>query len=129
MTSLSHGELTASLSQVFCKAVCSLMKKLGVKHITEKLCGDRLVGALEHELGRSLKQYELDICHFPRVCAVSGGGGSNQDALKNCSRCHCVAWSPENIEKGKGGWLERPPFAPSPLEFHRPPLRGVKTQN
>ena len=36
-----------------------------------------------------------------RVCAVSGGGGANQEALKNCTRCHCVAWSPENIEKGK----------------------------
>lgn len=77
------------------------MKKLGVKHVMDKLTSERLVGALEHELGRSLRQEELDICHFPRVCAVSGKGGANQEALKNCSRCHCVCWSPENIEAGK----------------------------
>merc|ERR1719208_342951 len=56
---------------------------------------------MENELGRSLKQYEMDICHYARVCAVCGGGGSNQESLKNCSRCHCVCWSPENIEQGK----------------------------
>ena len=77
------------------------MKKLGVKHIMEKLNSERLVGALEHELGRSLRQDELDICQFPRVCCVCGGGGANQESLKNCSRCHCVAWCPACIEKGK----------------------------
>ena len=77
------------------------MKKLGVKHVMDKLTSERLVGALEHELGRSLRQEELDICHFPRVCAVSGKGGANQEALKNCSRCHCVCWSPDYIEEGK----------------------------
>jgi len=87
--------------KVICKAVCGLMKKLGVKHIMEKLNSERLVGALEHELGRSLRQEELDICQFARVCCVCGGGGANQEALKNCSRCHCVAWCPACIEKGK----------------------------
>ena len=41
----------------------------------------------------------MDLCHYPRVCAVSGE--TNQDLLKNCPRCHCVAWSPKYIEKGK----------------------------
>ena len=77
------------------------MKKLGVKHVTEKLSGDRLVSAMENELGRSLKQYEMDICHYARVCAVCGGGGSNQESLKNCTRCHCVCWCSKCIEIGK----------------------------
>ena len=54
------------------------MKKLGVKHICEKLAGDRLVEAVKLELGRDLKQYEMDVYQFPRVCAVSGGGGADQ---------------------------------------------------
>merc|ERR1712012_1386894 len=87
--------------KALCKAISSLMKKLGVKHICEKLAGDRLVEAVKLELGRDLKQYEMDVCQFPRVCAVSGGGGADQDSLKNCTRCHCVAWSPKYIEKGK----------------------------
>jgi len=86
--------------KTFCKAVTSLMKKLGAKqHICEKLRGDRLIAALKHELGRELKQDELDLCHFPRVCAESGAW--NQDTLKNCTRCHCVAWAPDCLEKGK----------------------------
>ena len=64
--------------QALCKAISSLMKKLGVKHICEKLAGDRLVEAVKLELGRDLKQYEMDVCQFPRVCAVSGGGGADQ---------------------------------------------------
>ena len=87
------------LLQLVCKAFCSLTKKLGVKHICEKLTGDRLVDALSHELGRPLKQWEMDLCHYPRVCAISGE--TNQDLLKNCPRCHCVAWSVKHIEKGK----------------------------
>eukprot|EP00090_Calanus_glacialis_P027047 TRINITY_DN4255_c0_g1_i1.p1 TRINITY_DN4255_c0_g1~~TRINITY_DN4255_c0_g1_i1.p1 ORF type:complete len:575 (-),score=153.79 TRINITY_DN4255_c0_g1_i1:116-1840(-) len=87
--------------KVVCKTITGLMKKLGVKHICEKLAGDRLVSALGNELGRSLKQDELDVCHYSRVCAVCGGGGANQDSLKNCSRCHCVAWCTKCIEKGK----------------------------
>jgi len=85
--------------KLVCKAFCSLTKKLGVKHICEKLTGDRLVDALSHELGRPLKQWEMDLCHYPRVCAISGE--TNQDLLKNCPRCHCVAWSVKHIEKGK----------------------------
>jgi len=85
--------------KIVCKAFCSLTKKLGVKHICEKLTGDRLVDALSHELGRPCRQWEMDLCHYPRVCAVSGE--TNQDLLKNCPRCHCVAWSPKYIEKGK----------------------------
>jgi len=87
--------------KVICKAITGLMKKLGVKHVTEKLSGDRLVSAMENELGRSLKQYEMDICHYARVCAVCGGGGSNQESLKNCTRCHCVCWCSKCIEIGK----------------------------
>merc|ERR1712047_139868 len=71
--------------KVVCKAFCSLTKKLGVKHICEKLTGDRLVDALSHELGRPCKQWEMDLCHYPRVCAISGE--TNQDMLKNCPRC------------------------------------------
>merc|ERR1712004_267940 len=71
----------------FCKAVCGLMKSLGVKHITEKLDGDRLVDAVSRALGRDLKQDELDLCHYPRVCGYSGQGGAQQDLLKNCTRC------------------------------------------
>ena len=80
-----------------------LMKKLGVKHVCEKLAGERLVTALGSALGRDLKQAELDLVHFPRVCAVCGGGGTNQESLKNCTRCHCVAWcpSPACLAKGK----------------------------
>merc|ERR1712088_1095653 len=85
----------------FCKAVCGLMKSLGVKHITEKLDGDRLVDAVSRALGRDLKQDELDLCHYPRVCGYSGLGGAQQDLLKNCTRCHCIAWHPDYIEKGK----------------------------
>ena len=85
----------------FCKAVCGLMKSLGVKHITEKLDGDRLVDAVSRALGRDLKQDELDLCHYPRVCGYSGQGGAQQDLLKNCTRCHCIAWHPDYIEKGK----------------------------
>merc|ERR1712128_296689 len=48
--------------KVVCKAITGLMKKLGCKHICEKLAGDRLVGALGNELGRSLKQEEW--CHL-----------------------------------------------------------------
>jgi len=84
-----------------CKTITGMMKKLGCKHICEKISGDRLVEALGRELGRPLKQEELDICHFPRVCAVCGGGGANQDSLKNCTRCHCICWCPKCIEKGK----------------------------
>merc|ERR1712004_652270 len=85
----------------FCKAVCGLMKSLGVKHITEKLDGDRLVDAVSRALGRDMKQDELDLCHYPRVCGYSGQGGAQQDLLKNCTRCHCIAWHPDYIEKGK----------------------------
>jgi len=85
-----------------CKAITTLMKKTGVKHITEKLRGDVLVSALSHQLGRSLDQAELDLVHYPRVCAQCGGGAQNQDALRNCSRCNCVAWCPACIEKGRG---------------------------
>merc|ERR1711962_1156243 len=85
----------------FCKAVCGLMKSLGVKRITEKLDGDRLVDAVSRALGRDLKQDELDLCHHPRICGYSGQGGAQQDLLKNCTRCHCIAWHPDYIEKGK----------------------------
>merc|ERR1712013_193803 len=58
-----------------CKTITGMMKKLGCKHICERISGNRLVEALGRELGRPLKQEELDICHFPRVCAVLGEGG------------------------------------------------------
>jgi len=87
--------------KLICKTVTGLMKKLGCKHICEKLAGERLVSALSNELARTLKQEELDIAHYSRVCAMCGGGGANQDSLKNCSRCHCVAWCSNCIEKGK----------------------------
>lgn len=84
-----------------CKAITTLMKKYGVKHVTEKLQGDRLASALSSALGRSLNQAELDLVHYPRVCAECGGCGANQDSLRNCSRCNCVAWCNACIEKGK----------------------------
>jgi len=77
------------------------MKKNGVKHITEKLKGEFLIRALSSELGRDLNQGELDIVHYPRVCAVCGGSGANQDSLRNCTKCNCVAWCSTCIEKGK----------------------------
>jgi len=89
-----------------CKAVTGLMKTLGVKHICEKLSGDRLVEALGRELGRGLRQEELDLCHYPRVCGLCGGGGAVQDSLRNCTRCHCIAWCKDCIEKGKEGHEE-----------------------
>jgi len=92
--------------KTICKAMSGLSKKLGAKHITEKLSGDRLADALSNELGRVLKQDEIDICQFLRVCAECCGGGANQDSLRNCSRCHCVAWCNNCIEKGKEGHEE-----------------------
>jgi len=89
-----------------CKAVMGLCKKLGIKHVSEKLVGDRLVTALGNELGRTLKQEENDLCHYLRVCVDCGGGGANQDSLRNCNRCHCVAWCPKCIENGKEGHEE-----------------------
>jgi len=85
--------------KTICKVVTGLMKKHNVKHITEKLSGDMLVRALSSELGRDLNQAELDLVHYPRVCAECNGGGANQDSLRNCSRCNCVAWCPNCIEK------------------------------
>ena len=92
--------------KVVCKAVTGLMKSFGVKHICEKLSGDRLVDGLSRALGRSLKQDEMDLCHYPRVCGLCGQGGAQQDALRNCTRCHCIAWCPDCIEKGKEGHEE-----------------------
>ena len=92
--------------KVVCKAVTGLMKSLGVKHVCEKLSGDRLVEAMSRALGRDLKQDEMDLCHYPRVCGLCGQGGSQQDALRNCTRCHCIAWCPDCIEKGKEGHEE-----------------------
>jgi len=87
--------------KVFCKAVTSLNKKRGVKHVTEKLSGDMLVSAVSGELGRDLVQAELDLLHFPRICAGCGNGGSNQESLRNCSRCNCVAWCSGCLEAGR----------------------------
>merc|ERR1711936_995811 len=66
--------------KVVCKAVTGLMKSFGVKHICEKLSGDRLVDGLSRALGRTLKQDEMDLCHYPRVCGLCGQGGGQQDA-------------------------------------------------
>jgi len=87
--------------KIICKAVTGMMKSAGVKHICEALSGDRLVEGLSRALGRSLKQDELDLCHYPRVCGLCGKGGAVQDSLRNCTRCHCIAWCPDCIEKGK----------------------------
>merc|ERR1719431_1384947 len=65
-----------SAHKEICKTICGMMKKLGCKHICEKISGDRLVEALGRELGRPLKQEELDMCH-------------------------CICWCPKCIEKGK----------------------------
>lgn len=92
--------------KTICKVVTGLAKKLGAKHICDKLSGDRLVSALSNQLGRTLRQDELDLCHYARVCAGCGGGGANQDSLRNCSRCHCIAWCANCIEKGKEGHEE-----------------------
>jgi len=85
----------------FCKAVTNIMKRTGVKHITEKMNGDMAVTAVSRELGRDLRQDEMDLLHYPRVCAESGGGGANQDSLRNCTRCHCVAWLSDYLETGR----------------------------
>jgi splicing suppressor protein 51 len=89
-----------------CKAVTGLMKSLNVKHICEQLSGDRMAEALGRALGRDLRQGELDLCNYPRVCGLCGKGGAVQDSLRNCTRCHCIAWCPDCIEKGKEGHEE-----------------------
>jgi hypothetical protein len=43
-----------------------------------QLKGESLTTALSQELGRSLKQEELDLLHYPRICGECGGGGANQ---------------------------------------------------
>lgn len=88
--------------KVVCKAITSLTKKAGgCSHITEKISGDHLVEGLANELGRALKQEELDMCHYPRVCGLCGKGGGKQEQLRNCSRCHCITWCHGCLEKGK----------------------------
>ena len=52
---------------------------------------------MERELGRSLNQFEQDICDYPRVCIVSGA----TENLKNCRDCFCVAFSLDCAEEAK----------------------------
>ena len=44
--------------------------------------GDMAVTAVSRELGRDLRQDEMDLLHYPRVCAESGGGGANQVIIR-----------------------------------------------
>ena len=43
-----------------------------------QLKGESLSRALSQELARDLKQEELDLIHYPRICAECGGGGAVQ---------------------------------------------------
>ena len=47
-----------------------------------QLRGERLTESLSQELGRTLKQEELDLLHYPRICGECGWGGAVQVGLR-----------------------------------------------
>ena len=51
---------------------------ISIPALAAQMNGDMAVTAVSRELGRDLRQDEMDLLHYPRVCAESGGGGANQ---------------------------------------------------